>query len=75
MKRKSVIALGMSLATLGVAHAQDAPPMFDKLDTDKDGYLSIYEAESNMSLLEQFSQLDQNGDGRLNREEFAEFKG
>ncbi len=75
MKRMSVIAVGLSLASVGVAQTEDNPPLFDKLDADNDGQINIYEAEVYKPLLDQFSQLDKDGDGRLSRQEFAALKG
>lgn len=59
---------------------QGAPPMFDRLDADKDSFLSKTElasARPGMGTPAQFVQrlktMDKNGDGKITREEFTGF--
>lgn len=43
---------------------------FAKLDTNKDGFLSSYEAGAQSGLIEMFSKLDTDQDGALSKEEW-----
>jgi Ca2+-binding EF-hand superfamily protein len=56
--------------TPGVAAAGDTAAMFDRLDTNQDGYISLEEARAHPEVADQFSRLDRDGDGRLSRSEF-----
>jgi len=44
---------------------------FDSLDANKDGRISMPEASADPKLLESFSTADKNGDGYLDRSEYA----
>lgn len=49
-----------------------AARMFDLIDTNNDGYISV--GESNMFTKKKFVESDLNGDNRISRAEFAEHK-
>jgi len=49
---------------------QDRPEAFQRLDTDKDGFLSRKEAAAQPEVAANFDKADRNGDGRLSLEEF-----
>jgi hypothetical protein len=44
---------------------------FDSLDANKDGRISMAEASADPKLVESFSTADKNGDGYLDRSEYA----
>lgn len=70
MKTSTIVAaLLMALASLSVAHAQDATGdgVFRKADTNGDGVISTDETLAARQRL--FSELDRNGDGAIDRDE------
>ena len=78
MPRTKPLFAAAALALLvGTAHgAGDAQsrdvPGFTGLDMNKDDVLSRSEARGNPALHAQFDEVDDNGDGRLNRTEYLE---
>jgi len=79
MKAMSVMGLavlGLMAGAVGASEMQgkEGKSDFDKLDTDRDGSLSAFEVQADMKLLERFTELDKNGDGKLSKEEFAAYK-
>ena len=71
---KGVWLLGFSLV-LGTASAQEATDrLFDSLDLDGDGYVSLAEAAGNGAVVERFDRGDRNRDGKLSRKEFRNLK-
>lgn len=50
-----------------LARAQSA--YMDKIDADKDGFISIKEAVSDPYLLAEFGKIDRNGDGKISLKE------
>jgi Ca2+-binding EF-hand superfamily protein len=74
MKHLKLVLAGASalLLAAGSAYA-DKPandPGFNKLDKNKDGYLSRTEAAKNPELMKNWKQADKNGDGKLSRTEY-----
>jgi hypothetical protein len=49
---------------------QDRPAAFQKLDTDKDGFISREEAAPQPEVAANFDKADRNRDGRLSLDEF-----
>jgi len=70
MSAAVAVVLGMQLAV-----AEDKPkgadPRFDKLDKNRDGYLSRDEVRSLRDYDKAFEQADENKDGKLDRAEFV----
>jgi Ca2+-binding EF-hand superfamily protein len=60
---------------LGSAWAQEATErLFDSLDLDGDGYVSLAEAAGNAAVVERFDRADRDRDGKLSRKEFRKLK-
>ena len=53
------------------ATSTEQPLTFEQLDANKDGRISMPEASADPKLVESFSTADKNGDGYLDRAEFA----
>jgi Ca2+-binding EF-hand superfamily protein len=71
---KSFLAAAALLVSAGAAHAavdEAAVAAFMKMDTDKDGYVSVGEAIASEMSSESFSAADKNLDGKLDPEEYA----
>ena len=69
----ALIALlaALPLATVRAAGAVAATPVFELVDRNKNGYVERREAEAVPGLAASFGKMDRNGDGRLDRIEFA----
>jgi Ca2+-binding EF-hand superfamily protein len=70
-----IVGLGLMLlcvpAFSGDKSEQDK---FNRLDTNKDGYVSIEEATGNNDILSKWSDIDKNSDGQLEYSEFSAFE-
>lgn len=73
MKILSAIFFAAMVTGVAFAQAGGEVALFEDLDVDKDNQINVFEAEADMDVLEQFNQLDSDGDGRLTRAEFSEF--
>jgi EF hand len=60
-----------TLLVAGTALAADAPE-FAALDTNHDGYVSKEEASTSPAIMELFTNVDANKDGKLSSSEYAE---
>ncbi len=71
-----LLAVVATLAT-SLAHgpAMAAAVTLEQLDADKDGYLTVGEAEYGGITMEEFKAADKNGDGRLSADEFKSIPG
>lgn len=54
--------------------SKKVPLQFGNVDTDKDGSIEPNEAGNIPQIKQQWSQLDKNGDGKLEQAEFARFE-
>jgi len=63
----AALALGAGSA---LAERPKNDPGFNKLDSNRDGYLSRVEAAKNPTLAKGFKAADKNGDGKLSRAEY-----
>jgi hyperosmotically inducible protein len=66
-----VAALGFPAAVLSASQGEPADPRFNKLDADRDGYLSREEAGKVRGFDKAFSEADDNRDGKLDAAEFV----
>jgi hypothetical protein len=68
------IIVGM-LLTLGAAHAADpGKELFESLDLNGDGAVTLSEAAGNEVVVTRFDRGDRNRDGKLSPKEFANLK-
>jgi hypothetical protein len=74
MKQQILSAIFITLIS-ATAQAEDSTIIpFSELDTNNDDALSATEAEALPELATQLSKLDINGDGQLNRAEYAVYQ-
>ncbi|MBI2226057.1 MAG: EF-hand domain-containing protein [Betaproteobacteria bacterium] len=76
MLKPIVIAAAMAITAPLYAAPDDSVPeqpdkAFEKLDTDRDGFISRDEAAKRYRFVRALSEADDNRDGRLDREEFV----
>lgn len=65
-----IIVVGIVHTFMGVhAQAQSQTSRIEKMDENKDGFISIKEAVSDPNLLAVFGKIDINGDGKISRKE------
>ena len=80
MKRLEKVLLGLcaifavQIIVVAEAHASPAADLMDKLDTNKDGEISLKEAVRQTELLRNFGLIDDNEDGKLSESELAKSK-
>jgi Ca2+-binding EF-hand superfamily protein len=80
MKRVEKVLLGLcavlavQIIVVAEAHASPAADLMDKLDTNKDGEISLKEAVRHTELLRNFGLIDDNEDGKLSESELAKSK-
>ena len=68
----TAVAISAPLYAAPDTPAPDQPnPAFQKLDTDRDGYISRDEATKQRNFAKAFSEADDNRDGKLDRDEFV----
>ncbi len=72
MKLALALCLSMFLTTALAQEATDK--LFDSLDLDGDGYVSLAEAAGTAAVVERFDRADRNRDGKLSRKEFHNLK-
>lgn len=71
MKRTITLAAALVYASASLAQMQEGPASFTQLDVNKDGSISVTEAQEDARLLDVFAKLDANQDGSLDRSEYA----
>ncbi len=80
MKRLEKILLALcavaavQAVSVADAHATPARTLMQKLDTNKDGLISLKEAVRHTELLRNFGLIDDNEDGKLSEAELAKSK-
>ena len=70
----ALAAGGSSMGQSSQSMTESHQPSFHKLDANSDGHISRQEARKAPPLQEQFAQADQDGNGKVERGEFAEFE-
>jgi Ca2+-binding EF-hand superfamily protein len=74
---KAIYAFASAAIVLATGLSAEEIPgaaMFQELDQDKDGYVTIIEATGQNELLRQWTEVDNNTDGRLEMTEFSAFE-
>ena len=74
MKKQILSAVFITLISATALAEDSATIPFNELDTNHDDALSATETEALPELATQLSQLDINGDGQLNRAEYAAYE-
>ena len=78
MKLKEIMLVAViALVPVGVSAAgtkSSEQEMFNKLDTNHDGYISKEEASANKELTEDWKRADRNRDDKLDESEFSAFE-
>ena len=76
MKIKNIMIVAAIMFPLSVAAGDSSTTKdsFNKLDKDKDGYISKQEAQSNKKLTEQWEMVDADANGQLEMSEFSAFE-
>ncbi len=67
----AAVVFPLSVAAGEKSTTQDS---FNKLDTNKDGYISQQEAKNNKKLIEQWDTVDADANGQLEMSEFSAFE-
>jgi hypothetical protein len=69
------LLVAVTLLAWGVVHAADpGKELFDALDLNGDGFVSLSEAAGNEVVVTRFDRGDKNRDGKLSPKEFANLK-
>lgn len=58
-------------ATSAPAAKTQTPPLFEQLDTNRDGYVTAEEAKRSADITARFKELDRNHDGKVSLAEFG----
>lgn len=75
MIAKYILAGAAVAFSFGVyAGETESQQMFNKLDTNKDGTISMQEATGQKELLSDWAKVDKNQDGKLEYSEFSAFE-
>ena len=67
-------ALLLGLMAVGSAYAQMEPMLFEDLDTDHNGAISMGEAKARTDLSQNFKMIDKNGNGGISVDEFTAYE-
>jgi|GEM_PF-3159666 len=74
MMKKTVVTLTALLVSLASGNVFAGTDSLMALDKDQDGFVTLEEAQALPEVVEAFSALDVNKDGKLDMEELAAFK-
>jgi hypothetical protein len=69
-----MVAAVMFPLTVAAGDKSTTQDSFNKLDQNKDGYISQQEAKENKNLIEQWESVDADADGQLEMSEFSAFE-
>ena len=69
-----IVAAVMFPLSVSAGDKSSTQDSFNKLDADKDGYISQQEAKGNKKLIEQWDVVDADADGQLEMSEFSAFE-
>jgi len=67
-------SLLLGLLAVGSAYAQMEPQLFEDLDTDHNGAISMDEAKTRMDLTKDFKMIDKNGNGSISVDEYTAYE-
>ncbi len=70
----ALAAGGSSMGQSSQPMTQSQQPSFHKLDANNDGHISRQEAQKDPQLQGQFAKADKDGNGKVDRGEFAKFE-
>jgi len=67
-------SLLFGLLAAGTAYAQMEPQLFEDLDTDHNGAISMDEAKARADLTKDFKMIDKNGNGSISVDEYTAYE-
>ena len=67
-----VVSIALTLgAAAGLAQDETEAPVFESVDVDRDGYISVVEAQQSEQIAGMFAELDSDKDGKISADEYG----
>lgn len=73
IKSIPILLIGLFVFTAAYAQKEGEPVIFEDIDTDHNGAISRDEAKIRMDLVNNFSEIDKNGNGSLSVDEYTAY--